>query len=126
MKKIFKTKSFYDRGFYELIEHPYDQKAWAIEVRKGDWKGIVYAYGKVQIKEDVDKKDAALIFDLEVLSVPDYIKQKPITQEQQRKFNGFAQKILIEELERFFVEKERAEELTKQGIEPIRTEFDVE
>jgi hypothetical protein len=113
-----------DQGIYEMIEHPSDSKAWAIDIRRGEFKGIVYAYGRVQIIEDDDKQNATMKFELQILNVPDYVKDKPFNEETQDRFHELAHRILCEELESYFTDKERYDNLVADGIEPVKTEFD--
>jgi hypothetical protein len=113
-----------EQGIYEMIHHPNDDKAWAIDIRKGEFKGIVYAYGRVQIIEDEQKQNATMKFEVDILNIPDYIKDKPFTEEHEEKFHELAHKILCEELESYFTDKEKYDSLVASGVEPVKTEFD--
>lgn len=118
--------SHFENGMYEMIQHPVDNRAWAIKILKGDFKGITYAYGKLQIKEDDSKKFATMVFEVDIIDVPDYIKEKEIPKEMQEKFNQFAYEVLCYELKTYFEEKERYDKMIQSGIEPIKSEFDLD
>jgi hypothetical protein len=116
--------SLYEKGYYELFEHPNDPKAWAVELKRDEWKGIKYSYGKVQILEDDDGENATMKFEVVILDVPDYLKDKPFPADKQDRFYELAHNILVEELESYFTDKQKYDNLVADGIEPIKTEFD--
>ena len=40
----------FDGGFYRVVENPYETEA-GIEIMEGEYKGIIYQYGKVEFVE---------------------------------------------------------------------------
>ena len=44
------TRQLFDDGIYRVVENP-DDKTAGIELQSGEWDGLVYKYGKVQMEE---------------------------------------------------------------------------
>jgi len=124
-------KTLYEMGVYDLIEHPNDPKAWAVELlnpKKAkcpkSWKGIKYAYGHVGF--DTESGENPIIkFELKIIDIPDYLKEREFTQKDQELFHELAYCIIVEELRKFYEEQEAAGKLKEQGLEPIKAEFDI-
>lgn len=45
------TTSKFDEGIYRVVENP-DDKTAGIELQGGEWDGLVYQYGEVQMEDD--------------------------------------------------------------------------
>jgi 23S rRNA-/tRNA-specific pseudouridylate synthase len=94
-------------GKYEIITIPENPKAWCIKVTDGDWKGIVYTYNKVDLKEE--KKKLVVQSECDILFVPEE-QRRMLTEEQYNDWEVFKGKILINVMHKhsdlFVVDKE--------------------
>lgn len=75
---------------YKLIEDENFKEIFTVEILEGDFKGIVYAYGGLKIKEpNKDNDYCELTFDTQFVKMPPSLKQSSIVD-----FNKVAGSIL--------------------------------
>lgn len=116
----------FKKGYYEMIESPVDNNAWAIRILKGEFEGMLYSYGSVGVREDEELGEATIKFDISFLDIPDYKKDKKVTPEELERFKVMAHEILVFELKKFFEDQKRYEEIKASGEEPFKMEFDLD
>lgn len=54
---------------YSFVENDFSDDSWHVKINEGDYAGIVYKYGKIQIKENGD--DATLGFQYAIVDLPE-------------------------------------------------------
>tara|TARA_R110000772_G_scaffold217433_1_gene327870 strand:+ start:227 stop:487 length:261 start_codon:yes stop_codon:yes gene_type:complete len=47
---------------------------YGVKVLKGDYKGVIYCYGKVNVKENTEKDECQLTFDYQIRESPEGFK----------------------------------------------------
>jgi hypothetical protein len=62
---------------FRVVENPHNQDA-AIELLEGEWKGLVYQYGKVQMEDDTPN----LNFQRTIRKVPDGMEKNELNLEE--------------------------------------------
>ena len=55
---------------YAFIEHK-GETDWYVQIKEGDYKGIIYKYGAIQVKEDADLQSASLKFHFNIAKIPE-------------------------------------------------------
>lgn len=53
---------------YTFVEHKGDED-WYVKIKEGDYKDIIYKYGRIEVQEEVD--NAKLKFQFNISKIPD-------------------------------------------------------
>jgi hypothetical protein len=56
---------------YTFVENATEQDSWHVKIKEGDYAGIIYQYGRIQVKEDFDTESAKLQFQFNIKKIPD-------------------------------------------------------
>ena len=81
----------YDEGLYTEVIHQNNEKA--IKILKGDYKGIIYQYGKIEFVPRAESEIPTINFDRAVRSCPEEMMETISTDKE---FNQLMGDILIE------------------------------
>jgi hypothetical protein len=61
---------------YTFVENDFSDESWHVKINEGDYKDIVYKYGKIQIKENGD--EATLGFQYAIVDLPEHFDQEEL------------------------------------------------
>jgi len=84
--------------FYKFSPNPkYEGEAsWCVELIKGTFSGLIYRYGKYKLDKDTMK----LVFDYEVLYIPEEIMGVDFSDEMKASFDKLLTEILLDLLDK--------------------------
>lgn len=82
---------------------PERKDGWCIQLKNCDYAGIIYRYGKFWIDEPEDtSEDAKCRFEYDIISVPDNLEDKEITEEAKNEMENLIGDIVVEILEDYY------------------------
>lgn len=87
---------------YSIMHHPYDKSKWWIKLEEasGDWSGIMYSYGKFNIKEPTTPEGNALFsFERDILHVPEELRGKEFADDRENELTTLMGQILYDILQ---------------------------
>lgn len=87
---------------YIILHDEKDKTRWMVKLSSecGDWSGIIYSYGRFEIKEpDVEGGSAKFCFERDILFVPEELRGKDFPDERNIEFTTLLGKILYDILE---------------------------
>lgn len=61
---------------YSFVENDFSDDSWHVKINEGDYKDIVYKYGKIQVKELDD--EATLSFQYKIVDLPENIIEEDL------------------------------------------------
>lgn len=70
-----------------------DSDFYSIKIKTGNYSGVIFTFGKVQIKEDTDFDCARLAFDFKIEECPKNLSEKKLN--KSREFKEYLAQILI-------------------------------
>jgi hypothetical protein len=84
--------------FYKFSPNPKDKgsESWCVELTKGTFEGLIYRYGKYKLDKDTMK----LVFDYEVLYIPEEIMGVDFSDEMKASFDKLLTEILLDLLDK--------------------------
>lgn len=62
---------------YSFVEKDVDDDQWYVQLKEGDYSGVVYKYGKIQVKER-DYDQAQLQFQYAIIECPDHLDRSEL------------------------------------------------
>jgi hypothetical protein len=83
----------------QFVEHS-DSELYGVKILKGEYKDVIYTYGKVNITEDEEEVQAVLKFDYRIEYVPEGLNKKDL--EESYNFKNLLGDILKELFEEKF------------------------
>jgi hypothetical protein len=93
---------------YQIIHDPSPSakkhKRWCVKLTAsaGKWEGIVYSYGKIQIKEpSLLKPNPTMSFEQDIWYVPDRFRGVDFSEEDEKDFKKLVGDILISIIEKY-------------------------
>lgn len=61
---------------YSFVENDFSDDSWHVKINEGDYKDIVYKYGKIQIKESGE--EATLGFQYAITDLPEHLDKEEL------------------------------------------------
>lgn len=61
---------------YSFVENDFSDDSWHVKINEGEYKGVVYKYGKIQIKENED--EATLGFQYSLVDLPEHLDKEEL------------------------------------------------
>jgi hypothetical protein len=58
---------------YTFVEHKGDED-WYVKIKEGDFKDIVYKYGRIEVVEDKEEDSARLKFQFKIAKIPEELQ----------------------------------------------------
>ena len=87
---------------YTILHDPKDKTKWLVKLtcECGDWSGIIYSYGKFEIKEPSEAGGSAVFsFERDILFVPLELRGKEFPDERNIEFTTLLGRILYDILD---------------------------
>ena len=73
---IMRTSIKVTNDTYSFVESATSGEEWHVKINDGDYKGIVYRYGKIQIHE-IDE-EAKLKFQFKIIDLPEHLSEEEL------------------------------------------------
>jgi hypothetical protein len=108
-------------GMYEYVPSAEGDEM-HIRIAKGDWKDVVYRYGKVGFKPDEgdDNSDAderlTLAFEYDIITLPQHLENKEVDDEDYYAFENLVGDILVDLIEHDLESKNKDDETRTTDI----------
>lgn len=85
---------------YAFVENAHTTDEWHIKIKQGEYAGIIFKYGKIEIKEpEFGQEDAILKFDFKVVKLPEGFDMTEEDLNGDEDFMNFLGKILVHIIE---------------------------
>ena len=61
---------------YSFVENDFSDDSWHVKINEGDYKDVVYKYGKIQVIEKGE--EATLSFQFKVVDLPEHLNEEEL------------------------------------------------
>lgn len=66
---------------YSFVTRDEEDENWYVQLKEGPYQGVVYRYGKIQVKER-DYDEAQLQFQYAIIDCPDHLERSELQQDE--------------------------------------------
>ena len=87
------------KDYYSLVPDPDNPDAdyWCIRFEQGEYEGVVYKYGDIGFKTQVNPDGTLSVnFEYDILYVPDELREKEFADEKKYEFENFIGNIMMQ------------------------------